>query len=33
MLTVTYIDEQIHQLYELMQAIQARSKEGGESDS
>ncbi|UPK98908.1 hypothetical protein LCI18_009843 [Fusarium solani-melongenae] len=26
-------DEQINQLYELMQAIQARSKEGGESDS
>ncbi|KAJ4196394.1 hypothetical protein NW755_001180 [Fusarium falciforme] len=26
-------DEQIHQLYELMQAIQARSKEGSESDS
>jgi hypothetical protein len=26
-------DEQIHQLYELMQAIQNRGKEGGEQES
>lgn len=33
MVTNNLTDEQIQQLYELMQAIQARDKEGGEQDS